>query len=111
MEWWSGKGERCEEGGERGHQRALRILNRIRDMYTYNFSQDTIFPDLSTVINQKYFLNNLLLHLFINLANLASCSSFLKPFLLKTLFFFCGRVRERGVISILTNILRFWPTS
>ena len=86
MEWWSGKGERCEEGGERGHQRALRILNRIRDMYTYNFSQDTIFPDLSTVINQKYFLNNLLLHLFINLANLASCSSFLKPFLLKTLF-------------------------
>ena len=86
MEWWSGKGERCEEGWERGHQRALRILNRIRDMYTYNFSQDTIFLDLSTVINQKYFLNNLLLHLFINLANLASCSSFLKLFLLKTLF-------------------------
>ena len=54
MEWWSGKGERCEEGGERGHQRALRLLNRIRDMYTYNFSQNTIFPDLRGIFCKNH---------------------------------------------------------
>ena len=51
----------CEEGGagKGGHQQALRILN-MRS--TYNFGPDTILLDLSTMIIQKYFLCNLLLH-------------------------------------------------
>ena len=45
--------------GKGGHRPALRILNRRR---MYNFGPDTILPDSSTVIIQKYFLHNLLLH-------------------------------------------------
>ena len=65
------KGSCVKRVGKGGHLRALRILNMRR---MYNFGPDTILPDSSTVIIQKYFLHNLLLH---NLANLASCSSVL----------------------------------
>ena len=53
------KGSGVKRVGKGGHQRALRILN-MRSMY--NFGPDTILPDTSTVIIQKYFLHNLLLH-------------------------------------------------
>ena len=59
---WSGgvvKGSGVKRVGKGGHQRALRILNMRR---VYNFGPDTILPDSSTVIIQKYFLHNLLLH-------------------------------------------------
>ena len=64
------KGSGVKRAGKGGHQRALRILN-MRSMY--NFGPDTILLDSSTVIIQKYFLHTI--SSFINLANLASCSS------------------------------------
>ena len=59
VEWWNGEGSGVNRVGKGGHQLALKILNR---RHMYNFGPDTILPDSSTVIIQKYFLNNLLLH-------------------------------------------------
>ena len=61
LEWSGGvvKGSGVKRVGKAGHQRALRTLNR---KHMYNFGPDTILPDSGTVIIQKYFLNNLLLH-------------------------------------------------
>ena len=60
-EWYEdgARGSGLRRVGKGGHQRALRILN-MRSMY--NFGPDTILPDSSTVIIQKYCLHNLLVH-------------------------------------------------